>query len=368
MLQLSLNSLVVSGLLLAASASFAQELNVPENTTVRDYPKRDRLLIGSSKALTPSQLHESYGLRVKISEEYQQTISERDGNEVEINTPQTSADISYGWQSLTVGLGLKYSDAEVDADTALSEDYINRKTVAQLAYTFGENWTLGSSLEHNWLDVRQSSVATSDSFEYEFSRLTVGLSYHTEKLEFGISRTGAAAASSVLEAGTRGDSLSLAELGRADRRDIYLPTMTTVFGRGNLTQNFSLLSSVTVAEYDDNMRGAVSAFDDANTEDLISARVSGVYWTDSHSHITLAAEYKGGAVATGFEEESLLGYRFANTLGASLEGVFAIDRRIYLGARVAYLQGENDITDETGTEVAIDEQSTRVGGFIGVKI
>lgn len=362
-------TLIVPGLLLSTHLSYAQELTLPENTTFRDYPKRDRLLIGGVKAIAPSQLHESVGLRVKISEEYQRTVREIEGDDITINTPQTSADLSYGWNNLTIGLGLKYADSEIDSsgETGFKEDFINRELLTQIAYTFGENITVGAALDHNWLDVKESGD-TSNKFEYQYNRIIGSISYHTPKLEFGISHSGAVQESSQLDEGTRVATLSLAANSNVDRRDIYLPAMTTVFGRGNFTDNFSMLSSISYANYDDNVRGSVFAFEDADTADLLAAKITGVYWTTARSHVSLAAEYKGGATVNNFDDETLLGYRLGNTLGATLEGVYSIDRKIYLGGLISYLQGETDIDLEDNTSISVDENTTRVGGFVAVKI
>ena len=218
-------------------------------------------------------------MRVKVSEQYQQTTREVDSEEVEINTPATSLELSYGWDALTIGLGFNYSDGEANNGTEVSEDFLSRKALAQLAYTFNNNWTVGLGQEMSWLDVTEQSNVDR-SFEYKYDRTTVGLSYHTEKMEFGVAYASNVHDDDRLNGEDRVDTLSLAKSNVITDRDIYLPATTTVYGRGNPTNNFSVLTELSYASYDENVEGSV--FDKLKVEDAMTAKISELFTGQIH--------------------------------------------------------------------------------------
>ncbi len=355
----------------AVQAQTASEKLYPENTTVRDYAKRDRLLIGGLEYVSPSQLHENAGMRARLEAEVQNSELRKQGTQSKLNTPSVNAGVAYGWQSLTLGLQANYLSAENNGSEALAptEKFESKKFIPELAYTFGANFTAGIGVEYTRLDLSEK-VDVSNDFNFSYNRPIAGIAYHNPKLEIGLSYTGEVQAN---DQGTntngRALGLTLAQSPSIDERDVYLPAMGTLYARGNLTDNFSLMSSVSMARYDGNVDGAVRLFDNYEYKDRLAAKLIGTYWTTARSRVSIAAEYKGAATTAVGSEESGLGYRLANLYGGTVEGILSIDRTTYLGLNASYMRGErNDLEPITGVQYAGREQSTKFAGSVTVKL
>lgn len=355
----------------AAQAQTASEGLYPVNTTVRDYAKRDRLLIGGLEYVSPSQLHENAGLRARFEGEVQNSELRKQGSESKLSTPAINAGVAYGWQSFTLGLQASFLSAENDGSEAVSvtEEFESRKVMPELAYTFGQNFTAGIGLEIAQLDVSEQ-LGTTNDFTFDYQRPIVGLAYHTPKWEVGVAYTGEVQEKDQLSADAqREGTLSLAQTASINERDIYLPSMGTLYARGNLTDNFSLMSSVSLARYDGNVDGAVGLFEKYENQDRLAAKLLGTYWTSARSRVSLAAEYKGAATTAVGAEESGLGYRLANLYGGTLEGVLAINRQTYLGLNASFMRGErDDLEPVSGVNYTAREESARFAGSVTVKL
>lgn len=388
------SNLVSLAILLGATSAQAQsEADLyPTNTTYRDYAKRDRLLLGGLDYVSPSQLHENAGLRARVEGEVMNSQLKKNGVGSDLQNPTINAAAVYGWQDLTFGVRGTYSDAENKSTSGIDnkEKFQGGKTIPELAYTFGKYFTAGVGAEIAKISITESSV-TRDQFDINYSRWIGGLSYHEPAFEIGVAYTSEVHAEDDIGPGAprvnqtgfglatdpaistnlppTGLSLSQGPRDLIDTtRAIYLPSTGTIFARGNLTDNFSLASNVSLARYDGNVEGAVQVFEQYKTADRLAARVVGTYWTDARSRISAAAEYKGGASTEIGADESGLGYRLANLYGGTLEGVLAINRMAYLGASYQFMRGErNDTVTETNDRYTAKEESQKWAGSVTVK-
>jgi len=364
-------------ILLGATSAHAQEAAdlYPVNTTIRDYAKRDRLLLGGLDYVSPSQLHENDGLRARLEGETQNSQLRKNGVGSDLQNPTVNAAVVYGWQDLTFGVRGSYSDAKNETTSAdeVQEDFKQQKVIPELAYTFGKYFTVGLGAEISQLDITEVN-GSENEFNFDYTRGIAGLSYHEPAFEVGVAYTSEVQESDVLSSSAvrPGTALSLTAIPNDDlvnERAIFLPSTGTVFARGNLTDNFSLASSVSMARYDGNVQGAVGLFEQYKSADRLAARLMGTYWTDARSRVSLAAEYKGGASTEIGAEESGLGYRLANLYGGTLEGILAINRQTYIGLNASYMRGErNDTVTESGERFTGKEETQKYAGFVTVKL
>lgn len=366
----------------ATSTQAAESDLYPVNTTIRDYAKRDRLLLGGLDYVSPSQLHENAGLRARLEGETQNSQLTKNGVGSDLQNPTVNAAVVYGWQDLTFGVRGSYSDADNKSTDANSnkETFKSQKVIPELAYTFGKYFTAGVGAEISTLKINEE-YANKNEFTFDYTRAIAGISYHEPAYEIGIAYTSEVQADDTLNTGAvrpaltgaiAAPSLSLTALPSVDsinERAIYLPSTGTIFARGNLTDNFSLASSVSLARYDGNVQGAVGLFEQYKSADRLAAKIVATYWTDARSRISASAEYKGGASTEIGADESGLGYRLANLYGGSLEGVLAINRQAYLGLNYSLLRGERDDTlTESGVRYSGRETSQKYAGFVTVKL
>lgn len=365
-------------ILLGATSAHAQSSEsdlYPVNTTIRDYAKRDRLLLGSVDYVSPSQLHENAGLRARLEGETLNSQLRKNGVGSDLQNPTVNAAVVYGWQDIVFGVRGSYSDAEnksTDAD-ASKESFKSQKVIPELAYTFGKYFTAGIGAEISQLDIKEDFLTTNE-FNYDYTRGIAGLSYHEPAFEFGVAYTSEVQENDTLSSTAirPGTALSLTAVPNADianERAIYLPATGTIFARGNMTDNWSLASSVSMAKYDGNVQGAVGLFEQYKGADRVAAKLAATYWTDARSRITAAAEYKGAASTEIAADEAGLGYRLANLYGGTLEGILAINRQTYLGLNYSFMRGERNDTDvATDVRYTAKEQTQRFAGSVTVKL
>ena len=102
-----------------AQAQTSSEL-YPENTTIRDYAKRDRLVIGGLEYISPAQLHENTGLRARVGADVQASKLSKDGLKSDLNTPTANVAVAYGLYHLTLGLQASYLDATNEGKAGLA--------------------------------------------------------------------------------------------------------------------------------------------------------------------------------------------------------------------------------------------------------
>jgi hypothetical protein len=354
----------------AAAQTQGDSSGYPGNTTVRKYAKRDRFLSGSVDYVSPAQLHESAGLRANLSTEVQNSELSKNDVKSKLSNPAVNAGVTYGWDALTLGLQAGYLNSKNEGQEGLSvvDKFTSLKVRPEAAYTFGSNFTAALGLEGSRLSVDQEGLTT-NTFDYDFFRGVAGFSYHTPRLEVGLAYTTEVQDKSALSEGVRQDGLSLSSSDALTERAIYLPAMTTAYARGNLSDNWSVMSTVSMARYDGNVDGAVALFDQYNTADRLASKLVGTYWTTNRSRVSVAAEYKGAATTAVGSEEAALGYRLANLYGGSVEGVLSLNRQTYVGLNAGYMRGErNETLKATGEELSGTEGTAKVAGFVAVKL
>lgn len=355
----------------AAAEAQTASAGYPGNTTVRKYAKRDRFLPGSLDYVSPAQLHESAGLRANLSTDLQSSDLSKNSVKSQLTNPSVNAGVSYGWEDLTLGLQAGYLNSKNEGKEGLkAEDkFTSVKLRPEVAYTFGSNYTAALGLEGTRLSLDQEAV-TANSYDYDFLRGVAGLAYHTPKFEVGLAYTTEVQdKAKVSEGSFRQDVLSLTSSDSLTNRSVYLPAMTTAYARGNLSDNWSVMSTVSMARYDGNVEGAVALFDQYATEDRLASKLVGTYWTTNRSRLSVAAEYKGAATTAVGSEEAALGYRLANLYGGSVEGVLSLNRRTYLGLNAGYMRGErSDTLKASGENFSGSENTSKISGFVTVKL
>ncbi len=366
--------ILLVGLSGVASIAVAQDATLyPENTTIKGYAKRDRVLLGSEGYVSPTQLHEIKDYRIEVgAESTQSKLKNSDtGYDSTISAPVGTLMAAYGNDHWAFGLDASYLSARNDSSgvvNAVDEKFQSTKVIPQVAYTFGQNVTLGVGGEFNWL--KDSDSDNEKSFEYQLGRGLAGLALHTEKMEIGLAYAGEVQASDTLANGESRAVTTFAAVNTSantEERAVYLPAETTVYARGNLADNISLMGVATMARYDGNVDGAIALFDDYKSEDRLAGKLIGTYWTEGRSRVSLAAEYKGGATTAVGSDEAGLGYRLANTFGGTIEGVMSLDRKTYIGLLAGYSAGARDDKADDGTVYKADESATKIAGMVAVK-
>lgn len=353
----------------ATQATAQDESLYPMNTTIRaGYAKRDRVLLGGLEYVSPSQLHENEGLRAQLEFEQQNTDQKRQGQKSDLTNPQIGAAAAYGWNTFTLGVEGAWFNSENSLDnSSFKEKFDGYRVMPEVAYIFGKYFSIGVGVEFDSLDVKEEFTST-QTFNYDFNRTIVGLAYHEPSYEFGIAYTTEVQETESLST-PRETTLTLASTDSATSRSIYLPSMGTVYARGNLSDSFSMMGTVSMARYDGNVEGAIPLFNEYDAQDRLAAKLLGTYWTASRSRISLAAEYKGAATSAINTEENGLGYRLVNLYGGTLEGVLSINRKTYIGANASYMRGErNDTLDSTGERYTGKEDTQKYAGFVTVKL
>ena len=374
--------LVGTLLVLSSGAALAQAQE--ETTTDRNlltksgeykgYAKRDRVFVGPmSQTISPAQLHEIYGLRADAAADYSRTNIRTPKNEAgftnktKIDSPSVSARGFVGGDILVLGLGGSYGQSINDANSTSDETIRFRKLTPMAALSFTPNVTLGAGSEIVWADSKVEQEAGAADYNFYYHRESLGLSFHTPKMEIGIQGATYAQNTAV----NRGDAIaqpspfSFAALPTDDSRDIYLAPLATAWARGNLTDSFSMLGSVSHSQYRAKEEGAIALFNKYKREDRSAAKLQGIFWFQDRSRIIGTVFHQGAAVAPYGTEETGLGYHLANTQGGSLDLVKRFQPRAYAGLMLGYQQGERDelVKEERW---AAKEQRLRAGTSVSV--
>ena len=261
---------------------------------------------------------------------------------------------------MTVALDASITDAENRGSGQIDENFTTQKIIPQIAYTLNPNVTAGLGLETSFIDVEEEVSGNATRFDYRMTRPFAGVSYHDESKEFGIMYASELITSNTGSDRNPAETLSLVIAPSVNERAIYLPSVVTAYARGNMSDSFSMMSTVSFARYDGNVEGAIDYFDRYESTDRLAANVSGTYWTGNRSHLTLAVEYQGAANSPIGTEEQALGYRLANLYGGTLEGVLSINRRAYIGALVSFHRGERNDEGNDGLRYNASEENSRI--------
>ena len=354
------------------------------SSDVKGYGKRDRLLPSSTMGQLPSQLHEVYGPRIEIGGEFaskkvKQPVGEDRARSI-IQGPTATARVSTSGDILAVSLGGQYVET-VEKDKNLtqgSEKINNSKFLPAVAVSVSDNFTLGINSDFNWVKARSGDLEFADKLYYH--RETASFSYHTSKFEVGAGYTNRSfgtfnhddqgKATLALNSG-RGSATGFSLNAKdTEERQFYVAPQQTVFGRANLTSNFSMMTSLTHAQYDANRSEANPVFTTYRNGDRFAAQLQTSYWfNDQASRISLTGKYRGAAVSPiGFEENGF-GYGLVNTYGGTVDGQAQVANRVYLGLLVGYARGERNnevVLAGNDTRIAATEEQSRIATSVGM--
>lgn len=335
-------------------------INLSGDTFVyRDYPKRDRALVGSSKEVAPSQLHEVVGGRLDAAIEVSQTQLEAAGVKSRIDSPSISARYIKSQKRFIGALGLSYMDADLDSKDNYDEAYSSVRLVPQIAYGFSRYFTVGAAGILNWITVQENpNTAAGRKFDLEGNRIVASMSYNKPSFEVGFTYT-SEAQDSDRSSQSEIAGYSLAMPTTDNRRGIYIPSHGAFFARGNLSDSFSIAGTAGMARYDGNNEAAITEFDRYRTADRVATRLQLTYWTAERTRFSTTAEYRGGATAEPGLDENALGYRAANLYGGSVEGTYSFNRKAYTGLLLGYLQGDRSI-QAPGEKIKLKENNLRI--------
>jgi hypothetical protein len=266
-----------------------------------------------------------------------------------------------GGDNLVLGIGASHQESKSNAfDNSFREFQKTQKGIVQAAFTVANNFTLGAESVGDWVDFSQNSEGISDrQFDTFFHRETVSFSYHDPRKEFGLAYTTGVAKTLGSDDNSdvaTGFGLTLPET--AGTRSVYAPSHYTAFARGNFTNNWSGLASVSHVQYDENVKEASGAFDNYRRDDRLAGSAQAVYWLDSRrSSVSLTGLYEGATYVPADLETDAYGYKLANRYGANLTAIASIGGRKYVGLMAGYLRGERDQTLKNVEYKSSEEQT-----------
>ncbi len=331
-----------------------------KTSDVKGYGKRDRVQFESDQTIMPSQLHEIYGTRIEAGASVRSSLIKNTDDTKTVNAPIGLINAYIGGDDLVLGVGASHQESKSNAfDNSFREFQKTQKGIVQAAFTFSDNLTLGAESVGDWVDFSQNSEGVSDrKFNTFFHRETVSFSYHDPRKEFGLAYTTGVAET----LGTDGNSNVATGFGltlpESAERSVYAPSHYTAFARGNFTNNWSGLASVSHVQYDENVEEASAAFANYNREDRLAGSAQAVYWLDSRrSSVSLTGLYEGATYVPADLETDAYGYKLANRYGANLTAIASIGGRKYVGVMAGYLRGERDETLNTVQYKSSEEQT-----------
>ena len=332
-----------------------------KTSDVKGYGKRDRVQFESDQTVMPSQLHEIYGARVEAGASVRKSLIKNENDTKNVSAPIGLVNAYYGGDNLVLGIGASHQESKSDAfDKSFREFQKTQKGIAQAAFTVANNYTLGAETVGDWVDFSQNSNAVNDrEFATFFHRETVSFSYHDPRKEFGLAyTTGVAKTLGTDDTNNNATGFGLTLPETAGERSVYAPSHYTAFARGNFTNNWSGLASVSHVQYDENVEEASAAFADYKTDDRIAGSAQAVYWLDSRrSSVSLTGVYEGATYVPADLETDAYGYKLANRYGANLTAIASIGGRKYVGLMAGYLRGERDETKNNIQYKSSEEQT-----------
>jgi hypothetical protein len=354
---------ILSVFVIATGAAGAERSLLTKTSSVKGYGKRDRVFFGSDQTVAPSQLHEVYGARVDAGFQYDSSRSRYSNEKLRTSTPTAAVRGYWSGDALALGLGGSFSNSTLNSDAIsdTNETAKSRKFLPTAALSLTENITVGASSDVNWLSIKQTNNDLTDQNYQSFLRRdSIGVSYHTPKLEVGVAYVTAANASMTAEESVPVQTgFGLYSNTEAGVRDVYLPAHTTAFARGNITDYVSLQGTISQVQYDANKEGAKTAlFEDYRRDDRLAGQVQGVYWMkDLATRVALTGSYQGATFAPYGTLDNGLGYRDVNLYGAAVDGAIELQDRTYLGLSVGLLRGERNQDTDAGRAVAREERA-----------
>ncbi len=368
-----MHSTCLAAALSLATSAFGQERSLLTQTSdVKGYGKRDRVFLGSDQTISPSQLHEIYGARVDAALQYSSASTRFLNDEkATMTSPSVTARGFWSGDVIAVGLGANSTQGRLSSPKAndFEEQQSSLKLLPQIAFTLTNNFTIGLASDVNWMSVRNNddSILERD-YNFYTRRESIGASFHTPKMEMGIVHATAAHAAKSIGSNAPSVGFGLLPAPTGAERELYAPAHTTIFARGNLTDQLSMHGSLSHVQYDDNMAGAKNVFDNYRTEDRVATQLQAVWWMPNRkTRYSVTGAFSGATYAPFGTEEAALGYRDANLWGGSVDAIFAWSPKTYIGAAASFMQGERD--QITNGEVAIaDEERFKLATTLNVNL
>ncbi len=354
---------------LGAGLSFAQYAEpqargvLTAKRPYKGYLKRKRIQPGEfSNYYSPSQLHEVYGVEAGAAAEFNSVEIAKPDFEYQIKSPGARLSAIYGGDILVLGLDASYTNVNVDPNEPTMNEYFFNIYQVQpaLAVSFTDNVTLGLTSafvkSDKTLRVPGPFEDTDATLTNNYSVNTVGVSYHTSKMEAGVSYSSAAKDSESYK-GFDGNNL------------VYIPANTTTFVRGNITDAISLMGALSYVEYERKAAASVGAFSKYRLEDRLASRLSLVYWTASRSSFMVTAKFTPATYSGPFNGGLNLGLveRNANLYGGMIDYKYAYnDKMSFLGLSAGLERGERDqIVNDV--RYASSESMLKVAGSLNFK-
>jgi hypothetical protein len=356
--------ITIAALLLSSTAFGEDRGFLTAEREFKGYAKRHRLAIGNSYTLSPSQLHEVYGSRFDLAVDGSDSDTSILNRSAEVQSQTVSARGLIGGDLFTVGIGGQIRGYQASLDnTDVEESFQIFKFNPQLAMTIEDQVSIGFETDFGVINSIEEFGARHIDARGTYIRPTMGISFHTSKLETGIAFTGTANAK--LRRTNKLDQESLEGFGLVGQspdlsaREIYMPAHQTIFARGNLTDNWSIAGNISHVQLDANNGSLPGVFEKYRTSDHLASTAQVSYWTAARSRLSASLNYRGASFApTGYEENGL-NLRMANLYGASVEGIWRADRNVYVGATLISMRGERNQTYK-GIEYDAREEGLRI--------
>jgi len=333
--------------LLVSGIAFGEELGLlTQERDFKGYPKRHRQHLLGTYELTPSQLHEVYGSRMDVSVEGGATNAYISGRSLSSTQQSITARGSVGGDVLTLALAAQTRNFMISRDQSNDRESIQSFRLSpEIAATLEDQITLGATIDLDYLQISEFYGGTSAEARGGYARPTASVSYHTPKLEVGVAATGMALTQMKHTRDMNESEVALAFVGqRSDEsvREVYLPAHQTLFARGNLTDNWSLMGTYSHVSLDSSHESVPATFRKYRPEDRSATSMQVSYWTTARSRVSAAAFYQGATFAPAGTEQSGLNLRLANIFGANLEGNLRLRKHMYVGALVGTSQGQRN--------------------------
>jgi hypothetical protein len=333
--------------LVLSSTAYSEELGLlTKERQFKGYPKRHRQHLLGSYELTPSQLHEVYGSRMDVSVEGGASNTHIAGRNLTSSQQSVTARGSVGGDILTLALAAQTRSFMISRDKSNDRESIQSFRMSpEIAATFEDQFTAGATIDLDYLQIAEFYGGTSAEARGGYARPTASFSYHTPKLEVGFAVTGMALTQMKRTREIGEEELALAFIGQRSEesiREAYLPAHQTIFARGNLTDNWSVLGSFSHVQLDSTHESVPVVFRKYRPEDRTAANMQVSYWTSDRSRVSANAFYQGATFAPTGTEQSGLNLRLANVIGANIEGNLRLKKQVYVGALVGTSQGQRN--------------------------
>ncbi len=332
---------------------------ISQKRAYKGYEKRQRIMPGMSNInVSPSQLHEVYGLEVGGAANYGQSDNTVEGEKNTTRAPGALLSGVYGGDVMVLGLDVAYNTMNTTSDNSalaeFTEDAYMAKPSISLSFTDNITFGLTSALIQNKTTVKEDFFAD-DTATFNYAVTTAGISYHTSKWEAGVAYSASAKDSDTFEQSN-------------EKAYVYLPSQTAMFVRGNMTDTLSLMGTARYVDYERSTDGSNPAFKKYHNEDHLGTSMTLTYWTPARSSLSLTGRYTPAAQASTIMPESLIvADQTANLYGASIDYVRSFNKNQYVGLTAGFDRGERDET-LNGQRFSAQKERLTFGATLNAKI